>query len=61
MSGVILYIKESYNELINKVTWPTWPDLLETSTVVVIGSAIITLLTFGMDVASNVVLDVLYP
>ena len=61
MNGVILYIKESYNELINKVTWPSWPDLLDTTTVVVIGSAIITLMTFVMDIGSNVFLDLVYP
>ena len=27
MNDVVLYIKESYNELIHKVTWPTWPSL----------------------------------
>ena len=23
------YVKESYNELVNKVTWPTFPQLQE--------------------------------
>ena len=28
------YVKESYNELVNKVTWPTFPQL-QSSTIVV--------------------------
>ena len=31
---MIKYFKESYNELVNKVTWPTFPQL-QSSTVVV--------------------------
>lgn len=61
MDGLILYIKESYNELINKVTWPSWSDLISNSTIVIIASIIITLLVFIMDIASSNFLDVIYP
>ena len=35
------YIKSSYDELINKVSWPSWSDLQSSSIVVAIASAII--------------------
>ena len=43
------YIKSSYDELINKVSWPTWSDLQSSSIVVAIASAIIALIIFLMD------------
>ncbi len=60
MEKLKLYILESYNELVHKVTWPTWPELLNTSVVVVTGSIILTLLVFLMDGASNIVTSILY-
>ena len=32
------YIKESYNELVNKVTWPTFPQLQSSTIVVMVAS-----------------------
>ena len=43
------YIKESYDELINKVSWPTWSDLQSSSIVVAVATAIIALIIYGMD------------
>ena len=60
MDGLILYIKESYNELINKVTWPTWPELIQTTNIVLIASLIIAGIIFVMDLISKQILNVLY-
>ena len=60
MDNLILYIKESYNELINKVTWPTWPNLIATSNVVIVASLIIAGIIFVMDLVSKQVLNVIY-
>ncbi len=60
MESVRLYILESYNELINKVTWPTWPALTNTTVVVIVGSIILTLLIFVMDIISRGVTGFLY-
>ena len=56
-----MYIKESYNELINKVTWPTLPNLQNTTVVVVVASVILSLIIFVMDLASKGLLDIIYP
>jgi preprotein translocase subunit SecE len=43
------YIKESYDELMNKVSWPSWSELQSSSIVVAIASVIIALIIFVMD------------
>jgi len=60
MDRFLLSVKESYNELINKVTWPTWPNLMSSTITVLIASAILTLIIFVMDSISNRGLDVIY-
>jgi preprotein translocase subunit SecE len=60
MDTIMLYIKESYNELLHKVTWPSLSDLLSSTTVVLIASAIIALCILVMDIISRGVLDNVY-
>ncbi|MBK9013235.1 MAG: preprotein translocase subunit SecE [Saprospiraceae bacterium] len=57
MDKIKLYFQESYNELVNKVTWPTWPNLQSTTVVVLIGLFVFTLLVFLMDSASKGLMD----
>jgi preprotein translocase subunit SecE len=49
MAAVTEYIKESYIELTQKVTWPTWRELYNSAIVVLIAAIIIALVIFGMD------------
>ncbi len=49
MAGVSEYIKESYIELTEKVTWPTWKELQSSAVLVLIAAVIIAMLIFGMD------------
>ncbi|MDX1683586.1 MAG: preprotein translocase subunit SecE [Saprospiraceae bacterium] len=60
MDNLVLYIKESYNELINKVTWPTWSELIATTNIVIIASLIIAGIIFLMDLVSKQVLNIIY-
>ena len=60
MAAVREYIKESYIELTQKVTWPTWRELQNSAIVVLIAAIIIALLIFGMDQVIHYVLDKLY-
>jgi len=60
MNDLLLYIKESYNELLHKVTWPTWGELLDNSRLVIIGSVIIALVIFLMDVVAKFVTTTIY-
>ena len=43
------YISETKNELLNKVSWPTWQELQGSAVVVMISSVIIALIVFLMD------------
>ena len=54
------YIKESYEELVHKVTWPTWSDLQNSSIVVAIATIIIALIIYLMDTFFSNVLSVFY-
>ena len=49
MSKIKTYVEESYNELLNKVTWPTWPELQNSTGVVSLASVIIAVMIFFMD------------
>ena len=60
MQQVKQYIQESYNELVNKVTWPTWPNLLSSTKVVLAGSLIIAVIVLLMDAASKQLTEFLY-
>lgn len=60
MESLRLYIKESINELLNKVTWPTWSNLQSSTIVVIVASFILALVIFLMDSVSNGVLSFIY-
>ena len=60
MEQIKRYLSESYNELVTKVTWPTLPNLLASTRVVLVGSAIIAVLVLVMDAISKQVTDILY-
>ena len=60
MERLRLYLKESYNELVHKVTWPTWSNLMSSSIVVVITTVILTLVIALMDAASNAIVNLIY-
>ncbi|MEI6311768.1 MAG: preprotein translocase subunit SecE [Bacteroidota bacterium] len=61
MDRVKLYIQESYNELVNKVSWPTWKELQASSLVVLVGTLIISLIVWIMDtVAKYSIVEFLY-
>jgi preprotein translocase subunit SecE len=53
MNKFTAYLKDSYKELVHKVTWPNW-DQLQQSTMIVLGSTLmITALVWVMDFVAN--------
>ncbi len=53
------YMKESYDELMHKVSWPTWSELQGSAIVVSVSSLIIAFVVFLMDRAfDNILLQV---
>jgi len=55
-----LYFEEAYNELVHKVSWPTWKDLQNSALVVMVASFIIALLVFIMDISFEHIMDFVY-
>jgi preprotein translocase subunit SecE len=49
MANIAEYIKGSYIELTEKVTWPTFRELQNSAVLVLVAAIIIALLVFGMD------------
>ena len=45
------YIKESYKELVEKVSWPTFAQLQSSTIVVMVASLIFALVVLGMDIS----------
>lgn len=60
MNKIGLYIKDSYNELLHKVTWPTWEELQQSTMIVLVATIIITAIVALMDFLSNGVLQFVY-
>ncbi|MBE9603032.1 preprotein translocase subunit SecE [Pedobacter sp. MC2016-24] len=60
MAKVVQFFKESYEEMTQKVTWPTWGELQNSAVLVLIASFIIALVVFAMDKGSTFVLDTFY-
>jgi len=55
---IVTYIKESYDELMHKVSWPSWAELQGSAIVVSVASLIIAVIVFAMDeVFRNVLLQ----
>ena len=60
MSKFGSYIQDAYDELVHKVTWPTWDELQQTTVIVLVALAITTLIMLGMNVASEKVITLIY-
>jgi preprotein translocase subunit SecE len=60
MNKVTAYFAEAYDELINKVSWPSWDELQESAVVVLVASLIIALVVLAMDQASSQLMKIIY-
>jgi len=61
MKKVVNYFKETYDELVHKVTWPSMKDLQNSVIVVSIASLIIALIVFLMDAVFNAGMTTVFP
>jgi preprotein translocase subunit SecE len=60
MKKIINYIKESYNELVHKVSWPTRQELSSSTIVVMIASLIMAVVIFAIDFSFESVVAFFY-
>ena len=60
MNKISTYFRESYRELLEKVTWPSWVQLQQSTVIVLVATLLITLLVWIMDLASSSILHFVY-
>ena len=60
MKKIKQYFEETYNELVHKVSWPTWADLQSSAIVVMIASLIIGLVILAMDTTFRTIMENVY-
>ena len=53
-------IKESYNELVYKVSWPTQKQLVNSSVLVLIASIILAVFIWAVDKIFNLLMELIY-
>jgi preprotein translocase subunit SecE len=49
MNNVIQFFKDSWQEITNEVTWPSWSSLQSSATLVLVASIIFALVVGGVD------------
>lgn len=57
MAGFVNYISESFGELKNNVTWPTWAEAQRLTIVVAVFSIIFALVIWGVDTVFSSVIE----
>ena len=61
MNKISIYFKESYKELTEKVTWPNWAQLQQSTMIVLISTILLTLVVWlAMDSVISFVLKNIY-
>ena len=60
MNKIANYFKESYIELQEKVTWPTWQELQQSTIITLVSVLFLTLIVFLMDGSSELVFENFY-
>ncbi|MEJ7626097.1 MAG: preprotein translocase subunit SecE [Ferruginibacter sp.] len=60
MNKFSVFVRDSYKEMVEKVTWPKW-EQLQQSTMIVLGATLfITGLVFLMDLVAKNLMDFIY-
>jgi preprotein translocase subunit SecE len=60
MNKIGTHFRESYRELVEKVTWPTWNQLQQSTVIVIVATLLITAMVWVMDIASENLLKLIY-
>jgi preprotein translocase subunit SecE len=54
------YFQEAFTELIHKVTWPTWSELQNSATLVLVTTLILALIVAAMDFSFSRIMHLIY-
>jgi len=53
MNKLTAYLRDSYKELVQKVTWPSWEQLQQSTMIVLGATMMITAIVWVMDFVAN--------
>ena len=57
---IVNYIKASYKELVEKVSWPSFPELQSSTIVVMIASLLFAIVVLAMDMSFENIMEFIY-
>ncbi|MBS1598491.1 MAG: preprotein translocase subunit SecE [Bacteroidetes bacterium] len=60
MNKISTYFRDSYKELMEKVTWPSWTQLQQSTVIVLVATLVITAVVYVMDILSSSILKFIY-
>ncbi|MFT3677499.1 MAG: preprotein translocase subunit SecE [Chitinophagaceae bacterium] len=60
MNKIATYFRESYKELTEKVTWPNWKQLQQSTMIVLVATLVITAMVSLMDFVTGGALKLIY-
>jgi preprotein translocase subunit SecE len=60
MNKISTYFRDSYKELTEKVSWPTWAQLQQSTMIVLVATLVITGIVWVMDFGASNVLKFIY-
>ncbi len=60
MNKVSTYFRESYRELLEKVSWPSWTQLQQSTVIVLSATLLITAIVWIMDLVAQSALKFIY-
>ncbi|HEX5652750.1 MAG TPA: preprotein translocase subunit SecE [Chitinophagaceae bacterium] len=60
MNKIALYFRDSYKELMEKVSWPTWTQLQQSTMIVLVATLLITAFVSLVDFAAGGAMKFIY-
>jgi preprotein translocase subunit SecE len=60
MANIKSYLQDTYDELVNKVSWPTRQEVLNSAVIVMVATFMIALVVFGMDFVLKLIMEAIY-
>ena len=60
MNKISHYFRESSKELLEKVSWPTWPQLQQSTMIVLAATLVVTFAVLAMDFGAGNILKFIY-
>ena len=60
MANIKTYLQETYDELVNKVSWPSGQELMNSAVIVMVATFIIAFVVFVMDISLKGVMEFIY-